>query len=440
MENTIDKLIEEVMNQTEFSEKTKQKTETVIIDTLIAVLYGLKTENEVQNLIDEKQTPIGVTLPGENKKLNNRDTLIALGTAAVANELDEGNTFAKGHPSAHIFPAVYVTAMENEFTMEKIIDAYIKGYEIAVRLSSAFQMKDNMHPHGTWGNAGGAAARAILLGKKTEEVIPIVKLALSLPFATNWLAAEKGQTVRNLYTGYGSLLAYDAVDLAGYGFKSNDTVVSDLWNNIMGNNIAKDKMLSNLFRPPMIEQNYFKVYPTCRFTHASIEAAESILKNTDVSRENIKSVEIHTYNLAARCNAVNINTRLESKFSIPYAVSAVLNHLNLYDDYEKNMYKIGSFMNKVKVIDSEEITALLPDKRAARCIIITNDGKEFTSEIDNAKGEFTHPFKDCEIKEKYMSMLIHYKDINVESLEELKNINRKVTFRSWLENNGLLRS
>src|SRR5699024_3712244 len=266
------------MNHKDFPEKTKLTAEAVIIDTLIAVLYGLNTENEVQNLIEEKHSPEGVALPGTGKKLNNREALIALGTASVANELDEGNTFAKGHPSAHIFPAVYFTDLDNYYMLNQITDAYIKGYEIAVRLSAAFQMKDNMHPHGTWGNAGGAAARAILLGKNTEEVIQIVKLALSLPLATNWLAAEKGQTVRNLYTGYGSLLAYDTVDLAGYGFQSNDTVVSDLWINIMGNNITEDKMMDNLMNPPMIVQNYFKVYPTCRFTHASIEAAENILK------------------------------------------------------------------------------------------------------------------------------------------------------------------
>lgn len=440
MENTIDKMIDEIMNQKDFSEETKQKAEAVIIDTLIAVLYGLKTENEVQNLIHEKHSSFGVALPGVKKTLNNRDALIAIGTAAVANELDEGNTFAKGHPSAHIFPAVYVTALENEYTMEKIIDAYIRGYEISVRLSSAFQMKDNMHPHGTWGNAGGAAARAILLGKKTEEVKQIVELALSLPLATNWLAAETGQTVRNLYTGYGSLLAYDAVDLAGYGFKSNDTVVSDLWSNIMGSSIAENKMLNNLMKPAMIEQNYFKVYPTCRFTHASIESAENILKNNDILYEDIKNIEIQTYNLAARCNTKNIRTRLESKFSIPYAISCIVSGLNLYDDYEKNLDEIGGFINKIKVVNSKDITALLPEKRAAKCVIITKDNEEFTAQTDNARGEFSHPFTDQELTEKYMNMLKHYKEFDGNWLEKLKNIDRKITFKTWLKNNELLRS
>lgn len=440
MGSTIDKMIDEVMNQTDFSEDTKKKAASVIIDTLIAVLYGLKTENEVQNLIYEKQSSFGVALPGVNKTLNNRDALIAIGTAAVANELDEGNTFAKGHPSAHIFPTVYVTAMENDYTLEQIIDAYIKGYEIAVRLSSAFQMKDNMHPHGTWGNAGGAAAKAILEDKTTEEVTRIVKLTLSMPLATNWLAAEKGQTVRNLYTGYGSLLAYDAVYLSSYGFKSNNTIVNDLWSNIMGSSISEDKMLNNIMKPPMIEQNYFKVYPTCRFTHASIEAADKVLRDNDISNEEINNIEIQTYNLAARCNTKNISTRLESKFSIPYAVSCIVLGLNLYDNYEKNLAEIGSFINKIKIVDSKDITALLPEKRAAKCVIITKNNTEFTAQTDNARGEFTHPFTHQELTGKYINMLQHYKEFDENWLEQLKNIDRKITFKTWLENNRLLRS
>ena len=440
MENTIDRLINNVMNHTDFSETTKLTAEAVIIDTLIAVLYGLNTEKEVQNLIEEKHSSEGVALPGTGKKLNNREALIALGTASVANELDEGNTFAKGHPSAHIFPAVYVTALEHDYTMNQITDAYIKGYEIAVRLSAAFQMKDNMHPHGTWGNAGGAAARAILLGKNTEEVIQIVKLALSLPLATNWLAAEKGQTVRNLYTGYGNLLAYDAVDLAGYGFKSNDTVVSDLWNNIMGHSISEDKMLNKVMNPPMIEQNYFKVYPTCRFTHASIEAADQALKDNDILYEDINHVEIHTYNLAARCDTKNINTRLESKFSIPYAVSCVIMGLNMYDDYEENLNEIDDFINKIDVIHAPEITDMLPEKRAAKCIIINEDKQEFVSQTDNAQGEYSNKFTDRQMMEKYMNMLQSYKEFDEKWLLSLKKIDREITFKSWLKNNRLLRS
>lgn len=440
MEKTLELLVNTVMKQNDFSEDVKQSAEVVIIDTLIAALYGLKTEGEIQNLIQHKQQTTGIQLPGTNIRLSNRDTLLALGTAIVANELDEGNTYAKGHPSAHIFPVVYTVALENNYKFNDIINAYIKGYEISVRLSSAFQMKDNMHPHGTWGNVGGAVTRAILEKKSNDDIIRIIYLTLSLPLATNWLAAEKGQSVRNLYTGYGNVMAYDAVELMEYGFTSNHLVAEDLWSNIMGSGVNTKKLTENLLGPPMIHHNYFKVHPTCRFTHASIEAA--MQAKSSLEPQKIKSIIINTYNLAARCNTKNIQTRLESKFSIPYAVACVIYGLNLYDDYLVNLTIIGNFMEKIEVIDSEIITQLLPKERAAECIITDTEGKKHTAFISNAQGEFSHPFSKQDFKNKYKNMLtVHYSDIYDEAwLDDLMNINRDLSFKEWLLNNKLLRS
>lgn len=439
MDNVIDQIIDVVMKQNNFSNDTKDKAECVIIDTMIAAIYGLTTETEVRNLIKDRGLEKGFSLPGEKYRLNYRDALISLGSAIVANELDEGNTLAKGHPSAHIFPAVYITSLENNSKMEEVIDAYIRGYEISVRLSELFQMKDNMHPHGTWGIAGGAAARAILLKKSSDEIKVIVRLALSLPLATSWLAAEKGQTVRNLYTGYGSVLAYDTVDLAAYGFKSSVEVVKDLWSNIMGTGIDESKVFGNIMNPPMITQNYFKIYPTCRFTHASIEAVKKSINDYDILYKNIEKIEIQTYNLAARCDTKNIKTRLESKFSIPYAVSCIAMNLNLFDNYEKNLAEIGNLINKVQVIDSGDVTALLPEKRAAKCIITANN-KIFVSYVDNAQGELSNKFTEVQMSEKYMNMLKDFKGDSESLLNNIRNIDRTKTFENWLKQTELIRS
>lgn len=83
---------------------------------------------------------------------------------------------------------------------------------------------------------------------------------------------------------------------------------------------------------------------------------------------------------------------------------------------------------------------MLPEKRAAKCIITTKDNIEFSSQTDNAKGEFTHPFTHQELTDKYMNMLNHYKVFDEIWLEQLKNIDRNITFKTWLKNNGLLRS
>src|SRR5699024_8347094 len=125
------------------------------------------------------------------------------------------------------------SAYENDATIDQVIDAYIKSYEISSRLSYASNMRDDMHPHGTWGNVGGAVARALIEGKDKESIKEIILIALSLPLSTAWLAAEKGQSVRNLYTGLGSFLAYESVDFQQYGFASTMGVAEIISSTIM---------------------------------------------------------------------------------------------------------------------------------------------------------------------------------------------------------------
>lgn len=438
MEKELDTLISTVLNRRDFSADTKEKALKVIIDTIITTIYGLKTEKEISNLINERKCYQGISLPGSTNKLCIRDTLLAMGIATVANELDEGNTTAKGHPSAHIFPIVYVTAIENNNTLMEVINAYIKSYEISTRLAAAFNMKDNMHPHGTWGNVGGSVARAILLNKSEKHIKNVIELVLSTPLATNWQAAEQGQSVRNLYTGLGNIIAYDSVDYVDFGFQSNSIVVESLWSKIMGNNISANKLVEDILTPPLITRNYFKVYPTCRFTHAAIEAVETALYGKEIPTESIESITINTYNLAARCDSSTVETRLQSKFSIPYAVSCVVMGLDLYEDFSKNLKVIGKFIEKIKVYDDERLNFQLPGNRAAECIINLDTGNQLRYYVDNAKGEFTKPFKEKEMMEKYLRMLDYRKDYNEIWLENLINIDYEMKFKDWLKQNKII--
>src|SRR5699024_4220610 len=145
--------------------------------------------------------------------------------------------------------------------------------------------------------------------------------------------------------------------------------VESLWSKIMGDNIMPNKLIEGIFDPPLITNNYYKVYPTCRFTHAAIESVETIMKDKEISIDSIDSITINTYSLAARCDSSSIKTRLQSKFSIPYVVSCSVMGFVLYEDFSKYLELIGAFIDTVVVNADERITAQLPGKRAAECII-----------------------------------------------------------------------
>lgn len=71
---------------------------------------------------------------------------------------------------------------------------------------------------------------------------------------------------------------------------------------------------------------------------------------------------------------------------------------------------------------------------------LNEDKQKFVSQTDNAQGEYSNKFTDNQMTEKYMNMLQSYKEFDKKWLLSLKKIDRKITFKSWLKNNKLLRS
>src|SRR5690625_4290300 len=88
------------------------RAKLLLLDSLTAIAYGNKHEKMValaNNMALDEQRGSEGTVPvfGTNNQLNYRDAALLNGTGMVADELDEGNPLAKGHPAAHFLPALF---------------------------------------------------------------------------------------------------------------------------------------------------------------------------------------------------------------------------------------------------------------------------------------------------------------------------------------------
>lgn len=59
------------------------------------------------------------------------------------------------------------------------------GYEIGARIGIASNLRSAMHPHGSWGTVGAAAAVAKLAGADAAKMREVVNVASSLTLATS---------------------------------------------------------------------------------------------------------------------------------------------------------------------------------------------------------------------------------------------------------------
>lgn len=396
----------------DLSAETIERTKWIVLDCIAACWDGMQS-SELRSLAAQvgKKDPDEIhylSLIGSPLYTSGYNQLLLHGTAIVSNEVDEGSQFAKGHPAAHIFPPAYQAAIEQKADGKEFIRAIVLAYEISARFAYAANMKDEMHPHGTWGVIGGAVAAGLLQKKSVEEMVDIVLLAASLPMATSWEAAVKGQTVRHLYTGISAQIAYQVLDLQKSGFESNMAVVNHLWGTLLSDGMDERIFEKDVWEPPLIEKNFMKYYPSCRFSHSSIDALLLLKEKYKMDPDDIQEIVVHTYELAARLADQAPVNKLSAKFSIPFLLSFILEGHDLFDSFEEPFTvdeKILALARKVKVLEDTDMTAALPDERAARVTIQLKNEQKVSAEVRDASGSFKEGLSKEKLTNKYRRIL-----------------------------------
>src|SRR5690606_25240829 len=98
-----------------------------------------------------------------------------------------------------------------------------------------------------------------------------------------------------------------------------------------------------------------------------------------------------------------------AKMSTPYSIAVALVKgkagLSEFTQETINDKDILSLTQKVTVVSDDELTALVPQKRAAIVSVTTKDGQVATERVDYPKGEPENPISDDELKEKFISLM-----------------------------------
>ncbi len=173
---------------------------------------------------------------------------------------------------------------------------------------------------------------------------------------------------------------------------------------------VKENYLVDGFLPDYaIQKIYRKPYAACRHCHACIEATLNICRDTKIDPDKIDTILVETYGLAVKGHEhKDIQGASSAKMSTPYGVAAAV----LYDQVNYEQYETAclederllALAQKVEVVENEDLSALVPAKRAA-IVKLTADGKTYENRVDYPKGEPENPILPEELEEKYYSLM-----------------------------------
>lgn len=354
------------------------------------------------------------TIIGLNCKSDMQTASLINGMSAHVLELDDGHRKGALHVGSTVFSALLPVAEKEDLSFVDFLYGAIIGYEATVRLACAVQPGNKLrgyHATGTCGTVGAAVGIAAALGFDKDQMKSAISAAVTCAAGVLEMQ-EDNSDFKPLNVGRAAM---DAISAAYLG-KARFTPPFDAIGGKRGflkvmTDTPKIEYLTTFDpnTPLAITQIYMKTYAACRHTHPAIEAALALREKHNISSDDIESINVEAYKLAvAGHDHTDILGVSSAKMSLPFSVALAIHTGSAgMDAFNENNVKddtILSLTQKVSVVENEELSALVPNKRASILNITLKDGSKLSHRVDYPKGEPENPLSDVEIEEKFISL------------------------------------
>jgi len=388
--------------------EVQDRTLLVLFDTLGVMLAGAQTA-EVRKLAAQFDDEGPAVLVGFDRTSSAEAACWVNGAAVCSLELDEGSKYAKGHPAAHVVPAALAAGAQQRGS--DWLAAVLAGYETAARFGRATRLASGVHPHGTWGATGAAAAAGRLIGLDRDGVAVAIDSAAGLTLAPHFETALSGNPVRNLWVGAANNAGLAAARLASAGIGVAAGTASFTFGRILGDfdPVTLAVPFNERFE---ILAGYFKRHAACAYTHAAADAVLALRSEGPPEGDVVETITVETYRIAATLDRIEVPTRLAAMFSIPYVVAVTLLEGAFGPEATAAARRadpeVLNLAAKVDVVASDEFEARLPDQRGARVTVRMKDGSTRTANVDQPVGDAAHrPLGWGDVRNKVADLIGH---------------------------------
>ncbi len=382
----------------------------VLADTVAAMAAG-SAEPELRALAT-RQVAVSrsaAQLVGLGQQSTPEAAAFINGTSGTFLEMDEGNRFSRGHPAVHVIPAALALSQERQANATDFLAAVVVGYEVGSRLGAASQLRGAMHPHGTWGTLGAAAACARIARMDEVAMRQTINIAASLTTATSKQTMLEGGLVRNVYAGLSNRNGLLALNLAECGFTGEHDGPRSLLGKIISETFEPDAVVEGLGQDWHLMRNYFKLHSCCRYNHGTLDAIDQMNAAEKLPPvEDIERIEVQTYHLAAELNDPAPQNTLAAKFSVPFAVATrLINHSSALSSFTWEAVRnprILALAQKVSVSHDPAMSARLPMERPAKVTLYLKNGQTRTGQAGVNRGDDASPYTRQELRDKFMNL------------------------------------
>ena len=234
--------------------------------------------------------------------------------------------FPPTHGTSSCLPSALALAEQHHISGDRVITAYVLGWEIQGRLraASAPATRAGYHPPGLVGPLGGAAASAKTMGLDADQTLMALGIAAS---RTGGLTANTGTMVKSTHPGNAARMGAEAGILAGMGYTASDEVLESPVGYaaaLFGGEFDWDIATGGLGASwRLVDPGYdIKRFPAQVYMQNAIEAALNLRDENGIGPEDIEQVTISRRGRGH--SGPRPRSGLDGKFSVEYCTAAAL--------------------------------------------------------------------------------------------------------------------
>ena len=389
-------------------EAVRAHAKITLLDTLGVILAG-STRPEVAALRGRLGGGSGATIYARGWPQSDARTAALLnGIAGRAIELCEGLRLVSGQAAMQVLPGVLAVGEEAGSSGGEILAALILGYDVAGRLASGFTPRPLAHQNGQVSLLAAAAAGARLKGLDAAGVSLAMRIATTLVLTPSYTNAVAGATALNVAGGMSGFAASLASELALAGFAAQPDAVEEALGQLVGGGFATDHLTDGLGSEWQITRNYFRLYACCNPIHPALDCLASALAELTPRPEEVARIEIATYRFASVMRNPDPPNYFASKYSLPHAAAVMVARggagFAALDDSALADPVIAALRHRVLIAEDPAMSALTPRLRPARVTVTLADGRGATVSRDSHRGDFSEPFSEAELRDKFREL------------------------------------
>lgn len=325
----------------------------------------------------------------------------AFGNALRIDGLDCHDGFRpnKGHAGATVVPVLLAAAELSRPTGAELLTALVAGYEIALRAGLGLHATyaPAYHGSGSWAALGAAAAGALLLGFPAGEIDLVLGAAEYHGPMSPILRCTVNPSIVKDGAGAGAWAAAMALAMHDHGMTGLPSLFVV--------EAAGREAIASLGSDWHFLRQYFKLYPTCRWTHAPVEAVVRLRAEHGFSAADVKEIEVHSFEETATLMTFPPKDSDGAQYCLPWALAATLVDGVLGVDQvvpprlsDPDIIALGQRVRFTKAPDLQE---RFPKECLARVTVTLKDGRKLAGPTTGARGDYTDPASAAELDDKF---------------------------------------